>query len=123
MGRSLPDLCLKMTAPCYLGRRRELLLSARGLCAAVRLRWHPGDARVAVTEHLQLARPLPKEVEGTIGALEGAVTTLTAKAPDELGAYRELVLDVANAVAEAKGGVQEEETAVIERITAALATA
>ena len=63
----------------------------------------------------------PKEVqEGTISSLTAAVTVLGEKAPDELDAYRALVLDVANAVAEAKGGVQEEETAAIEQITVAL---
>jgi tellurite resistance protein len=63
----------------------------------------------------------PKEVqEGTINALGAAVAVLDAKAPDELEAYRGLVLDVATAVAEAKGGVKDEETAAIERITAAL---
>ena len=66
----------------------------------------------------------PKEVEeGTINALGAAVTALAAKAPDELEAYRGLVLDVANAVAEAKGGVKDEETAAIDRITAALGVA
>ncbi len=63
----------------------------------------------------------PKEVqEGTISSLTAAVTVLGEKAPDELDPYRALVLDVANAVAEAKGGVQEEETAAIEQITVAL---
>jgi hypothetical protein len=63
----------------------------------------------------------PSEVlEGTIKALGASVAVLGAKAPDELDAYRHLVLDVANAVAEAKGGVKDEETAAIERITAAL---
>ncbi len=63
----------------------------------------------------------PKEVvEETINALGAAVTVIGAKAPDELDAYRRLVLDVATAVAEAKGGVKDEETAAIERITAAL---
>jgi tellurite resistance protein len=63
----------------------------------------------------------PKEVaEGTINALGAAVEVLGNKAPDELEAYRRLVLDVATAVAEAKGGVKDEETAAIERITAAL---
>jgi tellurite resistance protein len=63
----------------------------------------------------------PKEVvEGTINALGSAVTVLGEKAPDELKAYRDLVLDVATAVAEAKGGVQEGEKAAIDRITAAL---
>jgi tellurite resistance protein len=63
----------------------------------------------------------PKEVvEGTINALGAAVKVLGNKAPDELEAYRGLVLDVATAVAEAKGGVKDEETAAIERITTAL---
>ena len=63
----------------------------------------------------------PKEVvEGTIEALGAAVTTLGAKAPDEREAYRTLVLDVATAVAEAKGGVKDEEREAIDRITAAL---
>jgi tellurite resistance protein len=63
----------------------------------------------------------PKEVvEGTIDALGAAVAVLGAKAPDELEAYRGFVLDVATAAAEAKGGVKDEETAAIERITAAL---
>ena len=48
----------------------------------------------------------PKEVvEKTISALGASVALLAQKAPDELEAYRALVLDVANAVAEAKGGV------------------
>jgi tellurite resistance protein len=63
----------------------------------------------------------PKEVvEGTTNALGAAVAVLGAKAPDELDAYRGLVLDVATAVAEAKGGLKEEETAAIGRITEAL---
>jgi hypothetical protein len=66
----------------------------------------------------------PKEVvEGTIKALGAAVTVLGEKAPDELEAYRGLVLDVATAAAEAKGGVKDEETAAIERIRAALGSA
>jgi hypothetical protein len=65
----------------------------------------------------------PKEVvEGTMSALGASVALLAQKAPDELEAYRTLVLDVANAVAEAKGGVKEEESAAIERITGALRT-
>ena len=66
----------------------------------------------------------PKEVvEGTMNALGAAVAVLGAKAPDELEAYRRLVLDVATAVAEAKGGMKDEETAAIERITVALGAA
>ena len=63
----------------------------------------------------------PKEVvEGTINALGAAVAVLGEKARDELEAYRGLVLDVATAVAEAKGGVKDEEKAAIDRITTAL---
>jgi hypothetical protein len=62
----------------------------------------------------------PKEVAGTIDALAGAVATLTQKAPDEVEPYRSLVLDVANAAAEAKGGVAPEESAAIDQIKAAL---
>lgn len=65
----------------------------------------------------------PTEVEdGTATALTSAMTTLAAKAPDEVTAYRTLVLDVATAAAEAKGGVRAEEVAAIEQITAALGT-
>jgi tellurite resistance protein len=63
----------------------------------------------------------PSEVfEGTINALGAATNVLGQKAPDELEAYRALVLDVANAVAEAKGGVKDEEQQAIDKITAAL---
>jgi len=66
----------------------------------------------------------PKEVvEGTMNALGAAVAVLGEKAPDEVEAYRSLVLDVANAVAEAKGGVKDEETAAIAKITSALGAA
>ena len=61
----------------------------------------------------------PKEVqEGTFAALETGLAALAAKAPDDVAAYR--ALEVANAAAEAKGGVKPEETAAIEKITAAL---
>jgi hypothetical protein len=63
----------------------------------------------------------PAEVEKeTLDALGAAVAALTAKAPEELPAYRAFVLEVASAVAEAKGGVAPEETAAIEQITTAL---
>ncbi len=62
-------------------------------------------------------------VEGTMSALGAAVAVLGAKAPDEFDAYRRLVLDVAAAVAEAKGGMNDEETAAIARIRQALAAA
>ena len=66
----------------------------------------------------------PKEVlEGTISAIDASVTLLGEKASNELEAYRALILDVATAVAEAKGGVKDEESAAIERIRAALGAA
>lgn len=49
--------------------------------------------------------------------------TENAEAPDELDAYRAFVPEVAHAVAEAKGGVPEEETSAIAQITAALGAA
>jgi tellurite resistance protein len=63
----------------------------------------------------------PQAVEtGTIEALHAALATLAAKAPEEQDAYRQLVLDVAEAVAAAKGGVVPSETAAIEKIREAL---
>ena len=63
----------------------------------------------------------PQKVEtATLEALRTAVATLTAKAPDELDGYRRFVLDVADAVAEAKGGIAPGETAAIAKITEAL---
>lgn len=56
----------------------------------------------------------------TMAALRSAVTTLSAKAPDEVAPYRQLVLDLAQAVAEAKGGVTETETKVIDSVRGAL---
>jgi len=56
----------------------------------------------------------------TMAALRSAVTTLSAKAPDEVAPYRQLVLDLAQAVAQAKGGVAETETEVIDSVREAL---
>jgi tellurite resistance protein len=56
----------------------------------------------------------PEEVRnGTLEALRSTIATLEAKAPDEVEPYRQLVLGIAEAVAEAKGGVKPtEETAM-----------
>jgi hypothetical protein len=59
----------------------------------------------------------------TMDALRSAVTTLSAKAPDDVAAYRQLVLDVAAAVAEAKGEVTETETKTIDGVREALGAA
>ena len=56
----------------------------------------------------------------TMTALRVAVTTLTAKAPDELDAYRQLVLGLSQAVAEEKGGEKPVETTMIGEIREAL---
>ena len=56
----------------------------------------------------------------TMEALRTSVATLTAKAPDELDAYRQLVLGLSQAVAEAKGGEKPVETTMIGEIRQAL---
>ena len=66
----------------------------------------------------------PDEVRaGTILALQSAVGILSAKAPDELEPYRQVVLGVATAVAEAKKGVSPSEDAAISAIKEALGVA
>jgi hypothetical protein len=57
----------------------------------------------------------------TMAALRSAVEALSAKAPGDVAAYRQFVLDTATAVAEAKGGVTASETSTIEAIREALA--
>ncbi len=66
----------------------------------------------------------PQKIEAeTLEALRSATAILAAKAPDEAGAYRQLVLDVADSVASAKGGVKPGETAAIDKIRDALGAA
>jgi len=61
------------------------------------------------------------EVEkGTVDALHGAVAALSAKAPDDLPAYRQFVLDVSESVAEAAKGVSAGETEALGVIRTAL---
>ena len=62
----------------------------------------------------------PGEVAETVPALREAVQILSSKAPDEVEPYRALVLELARTVAEAKGGVRPEETAVIDQLRDAL---
>ena len=63
-----------------------------------------------------------QEVEtGTVDALRSALDILAAKAPDEIDSYKQLVLGVSTAVAEAKGGgVIAAEAAAIEKIKGVL---
>jgi hypothetical protein len=63
----------------------------------------------------------PQEIEqSTVAALQQAVALLQAKAPDDLPAYRQLVLDVAQSVAEAAKGVSQQENQALDQIRAAL---
>ena len=54
-------------------------------------------------------------------ALRSAVSTLEAKAPDEVEAYKSFVLELAEAVGKAAGGGDEPEAAAVEKIRSALA--
>src|SRR5262249_9379339 len=56
----------------------------------------------------------------TVDALRSAVATLQEKAPDELAAYQELVIGIADQVAGAKTGVKPSETDAITKIKEAL---
>ena len=63
----------------------------------------------------------PREVESeTLASLRAATETLSAKAPEEAEAYRQLVLAIAGTVAEAKGGAELGETAALDKIREAL---
>jgi hypothetical protein len=64
----------------------------------------------------------PAEIEqSTMSAIAAGIAALEAKAPEELPAYRQLVLGVAESVAEAAKGVSAQENAALEKIKAALA--
>ena len=56
----------------------------------------------------------------TLTSLQTALAALAAKAPDDLDAYRQLVLGLAQAVADAKGGVTPVEASMIDTIRNAL---
>jgi hypothetical protein len=63
----------------------------------------------------------PAEAEqSTVEALEQSVAILQAKAPDDLPGYREVVVSVAESVAEAAKGVSQNETNAVDRIRAAV---
>jgi hypothetical protein len=69
-------------------------------------------------------RTSPSELETeTLAALRSAAAAVAAKAPDEADAYRQLVLGVAEQVAEAKGGKTPSEDAAIAKIGEALSAA
>jgi hypothetical protein len=63
----------------------------------------------------------PAELETeTLEAIRSSVATIDAKAPDEKHAYRQLVVGLAHAVADAKGGEKPNESAAIQLIEDAL---
>ena len=96
----------------YLGRQRE-----EGSSELMKDLAHAKRPGFGLTDSLQ-------EVETeTIDALRSSVATLTAKAPDEVGAYRAFVVGIATSVAEAKGGVTEIEATTIAKLEEALRTA
>jgi hypothetical protein len=62
-----------------------------------------------------------EKVEGeTLDSLRSAISTLQAKAPDEVDAYRQVVLGVADHVANAKGGLAPSEEAALGKIKEAV---
>jgi hypothetical protein len=62
-----------------------------------------------------------EEVEkGTVDCLHAAVAALEAKSPDDLPAYKQLVIDVAESVAEAAKGIAPSESAALETLRSAL---
>ena len=63
----------------------------------------------------------PDKVESeTIDALRTATATLQQKAPDELDAYKQFVLEVAESVGKAAGGGDEAEGAAVQKVRTAL---
>jgi len=63
----------------------------------------------------------PEKVESeTLAALQSAKTTLESKAPDELGPYRDFVIEVAQSVADAAGGGDTAESGAIEKVRSAV---
>jgi len=63
----------------------------------------------------------PEKVENeTLDALRAAKQALEAKAPEELDAYRQLVLDVAQSVAGAASGGDAAEHQAIEKVRSAI---
>jgi hypothetical protein len=65
----------------------------------------------------------PDEVEsGTMEALKSGLSTLQAKAPDDVQEYRDFVVEVAQSVAKAADDIGATETGALDKIKAALQT-
>ena len=64
----------------------------------------------------------PEKVEQeTLSALQTARSALESKAPEDLQAYRDLVVEVAQSVAQAAGGGDAAESGAIEKVRSAVA--
>jgi hypothetical protein len=64
----------------------------------------------------------PEKVEQeTLSALQRARSALESKAPEDLQAYRDLVVEVAQSVAQAAGGGDAAESGAIEKVRSAVA--
>jgi hypothetical protein len=63
----------------------------------------------------------PDKVEQeTVQALQTAKTALESKAPDEVDAYRQFVLDLAQSVAQAAPGGETQEAGAVEKVRSAV---
>jgi len=63
----------------------------------------------------------PEKVEEeTIQALQAAKTALESKAPDEVDAYRQFVVEVAQSVAQAAPGGETSEAGAVEKVRSAV---
>jgi hypothetical protein len=63
----------------------------------------------------------PEKVEQeTIQALQAAKTALDSKAPDEVDAYRQFVLEIAQSVAQAASGGEASEAVAVEKVRSAV---
>ena len=63
----------------------------------------------------------PEKVEQeTLQALQSAKATLETKAPDELDAYRQFVVEVAQSVSDAAGGGEAAESGAVEKVRSAV---
>jgi len=56
----------------------------------------------------------------TLAALQTAKTALESKAPEELEPYRQLVVEVAQSVADAAGGGETAESGAVEKVRSAI---
>ena len=106
-----------------------------GFLARVKESWAASQAVVkgATTElERELAKPakpdfatgsLEQQRDGVIGALTRGIATLQAKAPDEVEPFKAWIDGIADATAEAAGGVSAAEGEAIAAVKAALAGA